>query len=384
MIKRLVLIFAVLAALGGLTTRAFAGEPGAAGAAFLKIGAGPRAIGMGETHTAVADDAYASYWNPAGLASLQAPELALTYTQHLEGIQQQYLSYAHPLRGASALGLNVTRLSVAPFDGYDNNGVKTGSVSSDDLALGGAAAKTFSFPGDDAPSVSLGCNIKAVRERLASKSASTVGADFGVLSTDWEGWAGSWAKGLRAGAALRHFGPGLKFVSETAALPATLSLGLALQRELWKDPLILAADYSEGAASRGELSFGGEYWIRRTVAFRAGWRTGQDEGMGLRMGIGVRMHLVQMDYAFAGFGALGSVHRVGLTFRFGTAPEKPHQGIDEILQSARGLMEQARYYEAILEINRALEIDPGDSRTLELLKKVRAKMQVGAPSGRQP
>ena len=39
-----------------------------AGAIFLLISPGARAGGMGEAQVAVANDAYASYWNPAGLA----------------------------------------------------------------------------------------------------------------------------------------------------------------------------------------------------------------------------------------------------------------------------------------------------------------------------
>ena len=38
-----------------------------AGAIFLLIAPGARAGGMGEAQVAVANDAYASYWNPAGL-----------------------------------------------------------------------------------------------------------------------------------------------------------------------------------------------------------------------------------------------------------------------------------------------------------------------------
>ena len=37
-----------------------------AGSIFLLIAPGARAGGMGEAQVAVADDAYASYWNPAG------------------------------------------------------------------------------------------------------------------------------------------------------------------------------------------------------------------------------------------------------------------------------------------------------------------------------
>ena len=38
---------------------------------FLKIGVGAKAIGMGESQAADANDLYASYWNPAGLANIQ-------------------------------------------------------------------------------------------------------------------------------------------------------------------------------------------------------------------------------------------------------------------------------------------------------------------------
>ena len=48
---------------------------------FLKIGVGAEAIGMGESHVAVTDDLYASYWNPAGLAKLQRPQLALMHNE---------------------------------------------------------------------------------------------------------------------------------------------------------------------------------------------------------------------------------------------------------------------------------------------------------------
>ena len=42
-----------------------------AGAIFLLIAPGARAGGMGEAQVAVANDAYASYWNPAGLGFLK-------------------------------------------------------------------------------------------------------------------------------------------------------------------------------------------------------------------------------------------------------------------------------------------------------------------------
>ena len=39
-------------------------------AQFLKIGVGSRATAMGESFVAIANDASALYWNPAGLSSI--------------------------------------------------------------------------------------------------------------------------------------------------------------------------------------------------------------------------------------------------------------------------------------------------------------------------
>ena len=53
-----------------LTAISFGGSP-------VPIGAGARALGMGGAFTAVADDATANTWNPAGMAQLERPELAI-------------------------------------------------------------------------------------------------------------------------------------------------------------------------------------------------------------------------------------------------------------------------------------------------------------------
>ncbi|MBT6158485.1 MAG: hypothetical protein HOH91_00960, partial [Candidatus Marinimicrobia bacterium] len=57
-----------------------------AGAIFLLIAPGARAGGMGEAQVAVADDAYASYWNPAGLGFLEGSELAMMHVNWLPNL----------------------------------------------------------------------------------------------------------------------------------------------------------------------------------------------------------------------------------------------------------------------------------------------------------
>ena len=58
---------------------------------FLKIGVGAEAMSMGESQVAATDDLYASYWNPAGLARLQQPQLALMHNEWFAGINHEFV-----------------------------------------------------------------------------------------------------------------------------------------------------------------------------------------------------------------------------------------------------------------------------------------------------
>lgn len=58
------------------------------------VGSGARATGMGGAFIAVADDATAASWNPAGLIHLEKPEISFVYSYFNRG--QSYNSSTHP------------------------------------------------------------------------------------------------------------------------------------------------------------------------------------------------------------------------------------------------------------------------------------------------
>ena len=62
-------VFAAALALGGVV--------GSSVCRAQQLGVGARALGMGGAYTAVADDVYAPYWNPAGIATLRGIHAAL-------------------------------------------------------------------------------------------------------------------------------------------------------------------------------------------------------------------------------------------------------------------------------------------------------------------
>ncbi len=81
---------------------------------FLNIGVGARALGMGKTQVALADDATAGYWNPAGLVN-QAHKFdgVLMHSELFSGIvKNDYAGFSLALDDKSALGVSVLRLGV--------------------------------------------------------------------------------------------------------------------------------------------------------------------------------------------------------------------------------------------------------------------------------
>ncbi|MFD2245693.1 PorV/PorQ family protein [Pontibacter ruber] len=81
---------------------------------FLNIGAGARALGMGNVQAAIVNDATAGYWNPAGLLRLPNKyNIALMHSELFAGIaKNDFGSFAMPLDSSSALAVSIIRLGV--------------------------------------------------------------------------------------------------------------------------------------------------------------------------------------------------------------------------------------------------------------------------------
>ncbi|MBI4422671.1 MAG: PorV/PorQ family protein [Elusimicrobia bacterium] len=375
MSRPLALALAAAWPLLGVSRAASAGEPGTAGANFLHLGAGPRAVGMGEAHVAVVDDAYAAYWNPASLSRVAYPEAAFMYNRLFQGMDQQYVAYAHPLGPGRTAAASLTRFSVAPFAAYDANGARRGTVEASDTAFGASYGQRLDLPWSRAPEVSVGAGGKWIRETLGPSSAQTFALDLGASASGLDGWLGERARGLRAAAVVRQLGPGLRHHAERARLPREVSAGLALERRPWGDPVTFALDYRLAEDDAARLALGLEYRVRRVLTVRAGYLTGQDEGLGLRIGFGIALKRVTLDYALAGFGVLGSMHRFGMNVRFGGAADLREKTADDFVLQGQRYLRQNRTYEAILEFNQALRLDPGNPQALEGIRQATEAME---------
>ena len=106
------------------------GQPGA----FLRFGVGARAIGLGRTFTAIANDASATYWNPAGIGALKTTEVMGSYTFLSMERRFNSIAAAFPTHSIGTIGLSWINLNVGEIEGRDIFGRITGSFSSSENA----------------------------------------------------------------------------------------------------------------------------------------------------------------------------------------------------------------------------------------------------------
>lgn len=299
-----------------------AGDPGASAGSFLRFAPGPRGTGMGEAHTAVTEDAYSAWWNPAGLAAVERPEVAAAYNASMQSVSHQYVSVAYPLRYGSTLGFNMTRLSVTPFQGYDAVGYATRKVDSAETAVAGAYARTLLKDEIERPVLNVGINLKGVNSRLDSVSASAFAADLGAIyylrpSNYWMKKVP--AQELRFALGVKNLGTGLKYDKVSFQLPLSATLGAAwISHPGGAHTLTVALDQTVANDDSYTVGVGADYFMFQLLSFRAGFKTGQDTGSGLRAGVGFRLSFLDLDYSMSPFGDLGAMHKLGLTMRFGS------------------------------------------------------------------
>lgn len=226
--KRFIVVGLII--LFSFTTFGFAQSE--AGSIFLLIAPSARAGGMGEAHTAVADDAYASYWNPAGLGFLEGTELAFMHVNWLPNLADDmaydFFAIRKSIPNIGTVGGHLIYLNLGEQTRTDEIGTELGKFSSYMFAF------NLSYSTKISESSAFGINAKVSYQHLTDQGA---GAEKGKgSSTDFGFDLGYMKKefilpSLTLGATITNIGPKVSFIDPAQAdpQPTNFTLGLNYQ-----------------------------------------------------------------------------------------------------------------------------------------------------------
>jgi hypothetical protein len=307
--------------------------------AFLKMGVGARAIGMGGAFVAVSDDSTAPYWNPAGLGLLKEKSATMMVVRPEASSEigtHEYLSFCQPTEyGNLGVSVNFFRIDNIEYtkevgDGFEFLGK---SDADTEWALNfsyGIALPESSNKDQGNPWVFLGTSGRIMGQQFMGFSTRGLGADAGLIMTiiDENQTKYGKVKNLRLGYVLKYnssrsWKENGKEIDEYYSDPASIgwqlgvSSGLEPETKFLQKSCYLNTALSIMKASEFSplaLAAGAELNILQIISFRCGAQFMKYNKM-LTYGLGFVFSMFQLDYAFA-YEEIATKHRVSLSVRF--------------------------------------------------------------------
>ncbi len=256
-----------------------------------------RAIGLGGAFTAVADQPLGMLWNPAGMTQLEMNEVFLESTRLFEDTTVNGLSFVAPGSRYPTLGVSILALRSGEFQ-------KT-STTNDDLGdfREKETAFVLSASHDLASYLSLGGNLRVVRQSIDDFSSSGFGFDLGAMAR--------LTPDLRLGASVLNLGgPSITLRNDEENYPVQWVGGASL--DLMQDRALIAFELVQVDGLELTARGGAELAIGANVSLRAGFdKTSPAGGFSYRL-----PNQMQVDYGAIGH-ELGITHRFGISWRFG-------------------------------------------------------------------
>ena len=161
-----------------MTTCVFAQVGGESTYQFLNLMSSPRQAALGgKTITNYDGDVTGGLFNPASINAEMDNQLALNYSSYLGGISYGTAAYAYTWdRHVQTFHVGMTYINYGSFDGYDVNGVSTGSFSGNEAAL--SAGYAYQIPFTD---FYLGANLKLITSKLEQYNSIGIATDVGAM-----------------------------------------------------------------------------------------------------------------------------------------------------------------------------------------------------------
>lgn len=265
-----------------------------------------RGEAMGRAYVAIADDATAAWWNPAGLAFLTNMNIAAMHTKLAPGLADdvyyEYLSYATGGEDWGGLAASIVYLTYGDIEGRDEFGNATQVFSSYEISPSvGYGTALFK-------DIGVGVNMKVIHVNYAPASVTVEGkagkgttfaADVGMLYRR-DRWS--------LGACFQNIGPNLTLIDADQSSPINRNLKVGAAANLWQGNIgrfTAAFDVNKPFVHANDgpiLGGGGEFLFSEILAVRLGFLTERfySESFpieGLTYGMGLQYKGFRFDYA---------------------------------------------------------------------------------------
>jgi hypothetical protein len=278
------------------TAPIYAGESAGQAGAFLRIGLGPKAKGMGDTYTAIADNATAVYYNPAGLAFIKNKEISLAYSLMTFDRTFNYIGFVSSLPPNAGFSVGAIQSGFKDSETRLRNGELAGENIEDTQY-----AVFLGFAIRLGSKVAIGICPKLLYSKVYDVSASSFGADIGVMVKPVDH--------LSLGLAVKELGQKFKYTrnatgqgdqSTNDALPRITRMGAAydipLTNSTFKN-ILIASDMEMNSEQTTKLHFGVETNIMDKFRFRLGIDD-RDLTTGFSVPFKIKQRQFRLDYAF--------------------------------------------------------------------------------------
>ena len=281
------------------------------GLSFLRIGVNAHGGSMGDAQVASVSNAFATYWNPAGLAS-EHRSIAGSHRIWVGDVRAYDIAAQLPAGRNSAWGLSLTATDSGDLEARTQPGEPDGMFSAQFINAGVSYARAIR-------GLRIGITGRYLRERIFDTNASGYAFDAGIQ-------ADLLSRSLNVGASVRNIGRMSELEFERTPLPRLLQGGIALsplQIVGYTDnvrllDLALALETSHLVDDNlTRLHVGISVMVMELVDLRGGY-VSSDELRDYTFGLGLSFDGIYADYAYIPFegGFDGPGHILSLLYHW--------------------------------------------------------------------
>lgn len=295
--RKIILIVLIMFVAKAYSQSGEGGEPGA----FMKNGFGARPNSLGNSYTAISNDASAIFYNPAGLSSVNKFQVMGMYSNlfgSVEGLNYGNIGVSKGFEFGT-MGLGVIYSSVSDIPYVENVSGPSGETFSDN-----EMAVILSYSRIVTDNLQIGVNGKFIRHTIAGFEASGIGFDVALLTT--------FSEKLKMGLMIQDaIGATIKLNGREDTYISKFKLGIAYNPI---SVLTISPEIMVTGNKKAQLSIGSEYDVyKNMIKLRGGYNTVQEAPS---FGVGIKYSQINIDYSYSRNGDLGNVSKFGFILEF--------------------------------------------------------------------